>query len=86
MQDPHAPPLRGYNEDKNVSIWTKGGRCKITVTDHLKVIETFRPNVFEALCDSVSSDNNKIKRMKKSVDRTLRFLDETVALRSASKV
>ena len=56
------------------------------MADHLKVVEAFRPNVFEALCDSVASDGNKMKRMKKSVDRTLRFLDETLALRSASKV
>ncbi len=46
-------------------------------------VEALQPNVFEALCDSVTSAaGHKMKRIKKSVDRSLRFLDQTIAQRS----
>ena len=44
------------------------------------------PNVFESLCDSVSSATNKLKRIKKSVDRTLRFLDDIITLKQDCQV
>ena len=54
--------------------------------DHLKLVEAFRPDAFECLCDSSPSVGNKPKRVRKSVDRTLRFLDETVEARAGRKV
>lgn len=54
--------------------------------DHLKLVEAFQPDAFECLCDSSPSIGNKPKRVRKSVDRTLRFLDETVEARANSKV
>ena len=86
VQDPHAPPRQGFNEKKNVSVWTKLGRNKLTTANHLRLVESFRPNVFEPLCDTAPSAGNKLKRIKKSVDRTLSFLDETLAAREESKV
>lgn len=52
----------------------------------MKLVEAFRPDAFECLCDSSPSTGNKPKRVRKSVDRTLRFLDETVEARANSKV
>ena len=49
-------------------------------------MESLRPNVFESLCDSASSISNMQKRVRKSVDRTLLFLDEMLELRNSSKV
>ncbi len=43
-------------------------------------VEALQPNIFEALCDSVTlAAGHKMKRIRKSVDRSLRFLDETIA-------
>ncbi len=43
-------------------------------------VEAVQPNIFEALCDSVTlAAGHKMKRIRKSVDRSLRFLDETIA-------
>ena len=58
----------------------------MTVSDHLKLVEAFRPNVFECLCDSAPSAGCKLKRIRKSVDRSLKFLDETIAERENSEV
>lgn len=59
---------------------------QVTVRDHLKFVEAMQPNAFECLCDSVPSSGNKLKRIRKSVDRTLRFLDDTLAARASSEV
>ena len=54
--------------------------------DHLRLVEAFQPSAFECLCDSVPATGNKLKRIRKSVDRTLKFLDETLAARASSEV
>ena len=59
---------------------------QVTVEDHLRFVEVLQPDVFECLCDSSPSIGNKPKRVGKSVDRTLRFLDETVEARASNKV
>jgi len=74
----------------SILIYVKGHCCatfpQVTVEDHLKFVEVLRPDVFECLCDSSPSIGNKPKRIGKSVDRTLRFLDETVEARATNKV
>ena len=58
----------------------------MTVADHVRLVEAFKPDAFEVLCDSASSLDGKPKRIKKSVDRTLSFLDQTLTLRQDSQV
>ena len=58
----------------------------MTVEEHVSLVEAFKPDTFEALCDSASSFTNKPKRIRKSVDRTLSFLDQTLALRVENQV
>ena len=58
----------------------------MTVEEHVSLVEAFKPDTFEALCDSASSLTNKPKRIRKSVDRTLSFLDQTLALRVENQV
>ena len=82
-------------------MWTNGGRMKVgepvsravcvsvwqvSVAGYMEFVRASRPNVFESLCDSVSSQNHKLKRVRKSVDRTLRFLDEALSLKQDSQV
>jgi queuine tRNA-ribosyltransferase subunit QTRTD1 len=81
IQDPQCPPRAGFNDEKSTSVWTNGGRMKVTVSGYVEFVRASLPNVFEGLCDSVSSASNKLKRIRKSVDRTLRFLDEIVNLK-----
>jgi hypothetical protein len=86
IQDPHCPPRIGYNEEKSTSVWTNGGRIKVPVAGYMEFVKASRPDVFECLCDSVSSETNKLKRIRKSVDRTLHFLDETLSIKQDSRV
>ena len=59
---------------------------QVSVAGYMDFVRVSRPNVFESLCDSVSSHTNKLKRVRKSVDRTLRFLDEALALKQECQV
>ena len=61
---------------------------QVTVEDHVKVLEAFRPDVAQCLCDTIpaSNDDVTIKRVRKSMDRTLKFLDETLLAAEKSKV
>lgn len=56
------------------------------MADYLQFVKASQPNVFESLCDSVSSVSNKLKRVRKSVDRTLNFLDSTLTALQENKV
>ena len=59
---------------------------QVTVSGYVEFVRASLPNVFEGLCDSVSSASNKLKRIRKSVDRTLRFLDEIVTFKQDCQV
>ena len=61
---------------------------QLTVEDHIKAVEAFRPDVVQCLCDTIpaSSGDVSVKRVRKSVDRTLKFLDETLLAAEKSKV
>lgn len=59
---------------------------QVTVSGYVEFVKAFQPNVFECLCDSVSSETSKLKRIRKSVDRTLRFLDEIITLKQDCQV
>lgn len=59
---------------------------QLTVSDHLSLVASFKPDIFEALCDTASSAENQTKRIKKSVDRTLSFLDKTLEMKASNHV
>ncbi|EDV28066.1 uncharacterized protein TRIADDRAFT_53275 [Trichoplax adhaerens] len=69
-----------YNENKSISVWTKTGRTKVTPDDYSKFVEVCRPSWYQSLCDTVPA-NASIKRTRKSVDRTLEFLDQCLKYR-----
>ena len=59
---------------------------QVTVADHIKFVEVSQPDIFEALFDSVNSQDGQLKKIKKSVDRTLKFLDDTLERKESFKV
>ena len=52
----------------------------------MKLVEAFQPDIFEALCDTATSLECKHKRIKKSVDRTLQFLDKSLEIKDLNEV
>ncbi|XP_074628339.1 queuine tRNA-ribosyltransferase accessory subunit 2-like [Acropora palmata] len=76
IQDPTQELREGYNEQKCVSVFTPGGRRKIDVNQFITMLEVFQPDIAECLCDTVLASKQTEKRIRKSVDRTLIFLDQ----------
>nr|XP_056714456.1 queuine tRNA-ribosyltransferase accessory subunit 2 [Euleptes europaea] len=74
-----SPP--GYNNNKTVSIWGSGGRMEMTPSKFMALQRALQPDWFQCLSDgdTIAAEVSK-KRAKKSVDRSLSFLDECLQL------
>ena len=52
----------------------------------MQVLQAFKPNLVECLCDTTPASGQTEKRIRKSVDRTLKFLDRCIEEKELSKV
>lgn len=86
LQDPAAPCPPGFITNKTVSVWGSGGRMEMTASKFMALQEVVRPDWFQSMADgeTVQEDTSK-KRVRKSVDRTLAFLDECLQLQQKSQ-
>ncbi|XP_014673970.1 PREDICTED: queuine tRNA-ribosyltransferase subunit QTRTD1-like [Priapulus caudatus] len=85
IQDPAVEPPTGYNEKTCVSVWGQSGRTKVDIEAYISIVEAFQPDWFQALCDSDTGKESSLKRIRKSVDRTISFLDSCLKMQEASK-
>lgn len=76
VQDPGTMTPSGYNIKKGVSVWAHGGKKRVSVSEYMKIVKSFRPISYQALCDSDTAVGCSNKRLTKAVDNSLRFLDE----------
>ncbi|XP_061484343.1 queuine tRNA-ribosyltransferase accessory subunit 2 [Rhineura floridana] len=85
LHDPVICSPPGYNNNKTVSIWGCGGRMEITPSKFMALQSVIQPDWFQCLSDgdTVGEEISK-KRAKKSVDRSLSFLDECLQLQEKS--
>ncbi|KAJ7320282.1 hypothetical protein JRQ81_019793 [Phrynocephalus forsythii] len=85
LHDPVSCSPAGYNTHKTVSIWGSGGRTELTASKFMAMQQAIRPDWFQCLSDgdTVAGEISK-KRAKKSVDRSLSFLDECLHLQQKS--
>eukprot|EP00794_Sanderia_malayensis_P015812 gene15812-17407_t len=72
--------IHKYAEDKSISVWTPSGRRKVTPEEFMNVIELSGIHFAEALCDVIPAGEST-KRCRKSVDRTLRYLDKCISIK-----
>lgn len=52
----------------------------------MQVLQAFKPNLAECICDTIPAAGQTEKRIRKSVDRTLKFLDKCIEEKELSKV
>ncbi|XP_006975816.1 queuine tRNA-ribosyltransferase accessory subunit 2 isoform X1 [Peromyscus maniculatus bairdii] len=88
LHDPVSPGPAGYVTNKSVSVWGFGGRVEMTVSKFMAIQEALQPDWFQCLSDGEAScaDATSIKRARKSVDRSLQFLDSCLRLQEESEV
>ncbi|KAM4047898.1 queuine tRNA-ribosyltransferase accessory subunit 2 isoform 1-T2 [Anomaloglossus baeobatrachus] len=86
VNDPVAPTAPGYNTNKTVSVWGSGGRLELTPQKFVSLQRALRVDWIQCLSDGeVMADGCSRKRARKSVDRSLAFLDECLQLMSESE-
>lgn len=88
LHDPVSPCPTGYVTNKSVSVWGVGGRVEMTASKFMAIQQALQPDWFQCLSDGeVScSEATSIKRARKSVDRSLLFLDHCLKLQEESQV
>ncbi|XP_052831299.1 queuine tRNA-ribosyltransferase accessory subunit 2 isoform X2 [Octopus bimaculoides] len=84
VQDPAAEVPSGYNDKNGVAVWSKGGKTMVDVEFFMKSMEAMMPDFYQALSDGDTEQSSTAKRTKKSVDRTLDFLDEILQIHNKS--
>ncbi|EFX84377.1 hypothetical protein DAPPUDRAFT_314648 [Daphnia pulex] len=64
----------GYHEKNSISPWTRGGRKLIDPqTYNISCIEALKPDMFQAIVDGDTTQSSSAKRVRKSVDVTVKF-------------
>ncbi|XP_053774345.1 queuine tRNA-ribosyltransferase accessory subunit 2 [Desmodus rotundus] len=88
LHDPVSPCPAGYVTNKSVSVWGVGGRVEMTASRFMAIQQALQPDWFQCLSDGEAScaEATSIKRARKSVDRSLLFLDHCLRLREESEV
>ena len=59
---------------------------QIDVNLFITVLKVFKPDIVQCLCDTTPASGQTEKRIRKSVDRTLKFLDKYIEEREQNKV
>lgn len=88
LHDPVSPCPAGYVTNKSVSVWGVGGRVEMTVSKFMAMQQALQPDWFQCLSDGEASfeEATSTKRARKSVDRSLLFLDSCLKLQEKSEV
>ncbi|XP_023573394.1 queuine tRNA-ribosyltransferase accessory subunit 2 isoform X2 [Octodon degus] len=88
LHDPVSPCPAGYVTNKSASVWGGGGRVEMTVSKFMAIQQALQPDWFQCLSDGEASceEGTSIKRARKSVDRSLLFLDSCLRIQEESKV
>ncbi|XP_046682360.1 queuine tRNA-ribosyltransferase accessory subunit 2 [Homalodisca vitripennis] len=68
VQDPAEATRVGYNEKTSITIWTHTGRKQLTADKYMDMMEAFRPDMYQALCDGDTNTESSRKRSQKAVD------------------
>nr|CAG4649450.1 EOG090X08JG [Scapholeberis mucronata]SVE93700.1 EOG090X08JG [Scapholeberis mucronata] len=74
VQDPGTATPVGYHDKNSVSLWTRGGRKLLDPQTYISCMETLKPDLFQAMVDTDTNPSSSFKRVKRSVDDTVKFL------------
>ena len=86
VYDPLKPAPSGFNWKGGISVWTPGGRTRLSPYDFSQVLSLLKPDGFQSLCDSDTPVDASKKRLDNSVKRTIGYLDQVIAQNHHSTV
>nr|SVE82567.1 EOG090X08JG [Daphnia magna] len=86
VQDSGTTTPEGYHEKNSISLWTRGGRKLIDPQTYITCIEALKPDMFQAIVDGDTTSNSSVKRVRRSVDDTVKFAGICADLKEKSEV
>lgn len=84
VQDPMKLTPSGFNDKAGVSVWDAAGRIHLNALTFTRIMESFKPACYQALCDSDTPKDASNKRLNRAVERTTSLLDQCIAAKSLS--
>ena len=78
LTDPTRPPINGYNTKQTVAFWRIGGKVDISPESYMNAIETLKPDIYQLLADGDVKKSDSRKRILKSIERSIRFLEDCI--------
>lgn len=63
----------GPHEQDVLPIYTRSGKSQMSAAKYMDMVESYRPDIFHALCDGDTNELSSNKRALKSADRTEDF-------------
>ncbi|KAK2164738.1 hypothetical protein LSH36_59g00015 [Paralvinella palmiformis] len=76
IQDPAVLTPSGYNTKKAVSVWSCHGKYELDIPGYIKLMSSLDVDWVQSLSDGDTDRNTSEKRVIKSVERTINYLDE----------
>nr|SVE74265.1 EOG090X08JG [Daphnia barbata] len=86
VQDPSTITPEGYHEKNSISLWTRGGRKLINPEIYMSCIEDLKPDMFQAIVDGDTTSSSSAKRVRRSVDDTIKFTAACADLKEKSEI
>lgn len=86
VQDPGTATPEGYHEKNSISLWTRGGRKLVDPHTYISCMEALKPDLFQTMVDGDTPPASSAKRVKRSVDDTLKWSSMCTELKKNSEV
>nr|CAG4651094.1 EOG090X08JG [Simocephalus serrulatus]SVE94321.1 EOG090X08JG [Simocephalus serrulatus] len=86
VQDSGTTTPEGYHEKNSISLWTRGGRKLVDPHTYISCMEALKPDIFQAMVDGDTSPSSSFKRVKRSVDDTVKWSSICADLKENSEV
>uniref|UniRef100_A0A182QNR0 Queuine tRNA-ribosyltransferase accessory subunit 2 n=1 Tax=Anopheles farauti TaxID=69004 RepID=A0A182QNR0_9DIPT len=77
-RDPSESAIPGVPEKESLPIYTRYGRRNIGVNEYMEMVEAFRPDAYTPLYDADTDESSSKKREQKSLDRTEKFVEQSL--------
>jgi len=74
LRDPCETTPSGGNDRDIQPLFTRRGKESVTPERYMEMVASFKPDVYQGLCDADTNAESAKKRVQKSVDRTEKFM------------
>ena len=86
INDPLSAIRAHQNTVEGIGLYCRGGKQTVNSSKLIDVMTNFRPDAYQALCDSDTPYDTSNKRINRSVERSLYLLEECINKQKESEI